>query len=65
MKGLGLKAQGLGLTCALTLAVLASVVQPASLAQDAAPFRIEPLTSPAGDDSLAPNLATEDRKSVV
>jgi hypothetical protein len=65
MKGLGLKAQGLGLTCALTLAVLASVVQPASLAQDAAPFRIEPLTSPAGDDSLAPNLATEGNRTIL
>jgi hypothetical protein len=65
MKGLGIRAKGLGFACAsLTLAVFAWLA-PAPLAQQATPFRIEPLTSPAGDDTLAPNLVTEGTRTVL
>ncbi len=66
MKGLGLRAQGLGLAFgSLTLAVLASLAQPISLAQEAAPFRVEQLTSPAGEDTMAPQLAAEGDRVVL
>lgn len=66
MKGLRLRAKGLGFTYApLALAVLVALVQANSVAQEAAPFRVEPLASPAGEDTLAPNLATEGNRTVL
>jgi hypothetical protein len=59
MKGLGIRGWGLGL-----LAVLA-IASSQPFAQDTAPFRIEPLTSPAGDDTLAPSLAAEGNRTVL
>lgn len=66
MKGSGLRAQGLGLALgSLTLALLASVAPPISVAQEAAPFRLEQLPSPAGDDALAPQLANEGDRTIL
>src|SRR5262245_48634019 len=59
MKGLGIRGWGFVL-----IAVLA-IASSRPFAQDAAPFRLEPLTSPAGDAALAPNLATEGNRTVL
>jgi len=46
-----------------SLAIVAA--QAPTRGQDAAPFRIEPLTSPAGDNTLAPQLVTEGDRTVL
>jgi hypothetical protein len=45
--------------------VLAVAGAQAPRAQDAAPFRVEPLTSPAGDDTLAPQMTSEGDRVVL
>jgi hypothetical protein len=63
-EGLGRRAKGLAFTCA-SLALLAIAAAQAPRAQDAAPFRVEQLPSPAGDDTLAPQLATEGDRTIL
>ena len=60
MKGSGIRGWGFA---ALALLAVAGVQSPR--AQEAAPFRVEPLASPAGEDTLAPNLATEGTRTVL
>src|SRR6185436_6213428 len=56
----GNRAWGLGV-----LAFLALITARTPQAQDAAPFRIEQLPSPAGDDALAPQLTSEGTRTVL
>lgn len=61
MKGFGIRGWGL-----VAVALLALFAARDPLAQDAAaPFRLEHMSSPAGDDALAPNLATEGTRTVL
>jgi hypothetical protein len=49
----------------LALAVLAAFTQSVQGGQDTAPFRLEQLTSPAGDATMAPQLAAEGDRVVL
>src|SRR5262245_6715045 len=60
MKGLAIRGWGFA---ALALLAMAAVQTPR--AQESAAFRIEPVTSPAGDDTLAPSLATEGNRTIL